>query len=106
MPRAAPFPCGGRERLSGHREFGRRPVRQVLDLADRLPADEADEPAGEGRRARHVLGAPPLEERLEGSERLERGSVSEGTLGREPVVLPLDPAVAFGQYAVRRRADE
>ena len=55
-----------RERLAGHPRFGRRAVRQVLDLPDRLPADEAHEPAGERRCARDVFGAPALEHGLEG----------------------------------------
>jgi hypothetical protein len=45
----------------GIRKVGGRPVRQVLDLTDRLPPDEADEPAGQWRRSGHVLGAPALE---------------------------------------------
>ena len=95
-----------RERLAGNPRFGRRPVRQVLDLPHRLPADEAHEPAGERRSARHVFGAPALEHRLEGLQRRQLGRIAEGTLGVEPVVEPLDPVVGLGEDAVRRDAHE
>ena len=69
------------ERLAGDREIRRWHVREPLDLPNRLPADEADQSAGEGRMSRNMRGSPTLIEFCESFERCRRRGGAERAIG-------------------------
>ena len=98
------------ERLTGDGHLGGRDLGEVLQLAHRLPADEADEAACEGRMPVLLGRAPVGVERVDGRERARRHLAREGACLVEPVVDP-HGAVAVGvatlrEHAERARADE
>src|SRR5690606_309853 len=64
-------------RLPRHIELFRWPVGQLLDLANRFPADETDQATGERRVSSDVRRFPATVKFGDGLQRSEPGHISE-----------------------------
>jgi hypothetical protein len=94
------------EGLAWHRIVRRRLIGKTFDLPDRLPADEADETAGERWVLREPGCLPLLVEVSELGERATFDAVTERAFGRDAVVEPAHVIAVLGEHAERRDPHE